>query len=137
MPDKTNNTGMKTASSGKTVGNSCSIAAHETYMPDPRIVSQLGPALKGKAIVIFTGPGCSDCKDMMPKLTTILKTVIPKPDVKIFDLEYGSIAPPEMKRLSILAIPTLLVLKGGKELGRIVERPVGSWEEHLLRICVS
>jgi thiol-disulfide isomerase/thioredoxin len=137
MPDKTKNNGMKTAGSEKKAGNGCSIAAHETYMPDPRILTQLGPALKGKAIVIFTGPGCSDCKEMMPKLTAILKAVNPKPDVKVFDLEHGSIAPPEMKRLSILAIPTLIILNGGRELGRIVERPIGSWEENILRICVG
>lgn len=107
------------------------------YDPDPRIVSQLGPALKGKKIVIFTGLWCKDCNEGIPKVKAVLGALKPQPDVQLYELERGPFTHPEMKRLSVTAIPTLIILAREKEIGRIVEFPKITWEEDMLRICVG
>ncbi|NLI33948.1 MAG: hypothetical protein GX422_14395 [Deltaproteobacteria bacterium] len=40
----------------------------------------------------------------------------------------------QSERFGILNVPTLIILKGERELGRIVERPMQTWEDDILYI---
>ena len=87
--------------------------------------------------VIFMGTWCGDSRQEVPKIYKILDYCevpaahIQLVNVDIYDSVYKQSPTHEEKGLNIHRVPDLLVYENGREIGRIVEKPVRSWERDL------
>lgn len=125
-------------SSGDTVGetNRAAVEAkHERWKqaladakPDAAVAKKLVTAGKGARVVVYLGTWCGDSRREISRLWKAIELGGGKP---AFNIQYialdrdmaapGFTVPPELKY-----VPTLVVTKGGKELGRIIESaPMG------------
>ncbi len=111
------------------------------YTPDPEILTRLAPLLKPPdiSLLIFGGSWCGDTKSEFPKYFKLFSALnFPQSSLSLHGVsrkkkEQIGIA----ERYAIKRVPTLIVLKGGKEIGRIVEYPTESIEKELLKILTK
>ena len=71
-------------------------------------------AEKAKAVVLFSGAWCSDCRELKPVWDSWTPG-ISGPILKVEVLRGG----PEWKDWDLAEMPTVAVFRGGRELGRI------------------
>ena len=114
--------------------------AYARYQPDSASVERLRPLLEGVSIEAYFGTWCGDSRRQIPKLARLL-------DLAGFDERRLSLvglsdrmmefkqAPgrPEAKRY-VHRTPTIVIVRDGREAGRIVETPALSLEADLLGI---
>jgi thiol-disulfide isomerase/thioredoxin len=101
------------------------------YHPKGLAISQLKAAGREDQIVIFAGTWCGDTKEQLPRFYKVLQDAnFPMHHVIIYgvDRKKHTIGREE-KKYNIERIPTFIILRNGKEIGRIVETPVKSLEE--------
>lgn len=114
-------------------------AHHESPVPSDRQPSQ------PLRFWLFGGRWCGDCRQEIPKLVQVLVDVLfdDGPEAVPGPLEFKYFAVPidkafpttSIKMKKVTSLPTLVLMKGEKELGRIVERPRQGWAMDLLEIC--
>ena len=111
-------------------------AIYETARPDLALVMRISAALPVAHVVIPSRRTCPDCLRNIPHMARIAEH-LPGWTWEI----YASSDNPERNAiLKVRAVPTFVVFdrKDGRELGRIVENPVGgSLEGDLLEIARS
>lgn len=109
---------------------------YETYQPNDSVIMQMKPLLKGVTIKAFMGTWCSDSQRETPHFYKILNaanfnlehlTLIAVNDEKTTPQEFE-------KGLNITNVPTFIFYKNGQELNRIVEYPMESLEQDMLKI---
>jgi len=114
--------------------------SYGTYTVDKEIAGRLRPLLKEKEIEIFAGSWCSDTRREIPRLMKILQeagadtsqlTLIFVDNSKEL---YKQSPQHEEAGKAIHRIPTIVVYDKGREVNRIVEKPVRSLEQDLLDI---
>ncbi len=110
------------------------------YSVDTKLVKLFETKLKDHEILLFLGTWCGDSKREVPRILKILEAAdFPKEQVRIVALDrrkdnYKKGLRGEEKGWDIKRVPTLILLKNGSEVNRIVERPVDTLEEDLLAI---
>ena len=93
--------------------------------------------LNSHSITVFLGTWCSDSKNSFPRLMKILEeSNYPKGKITIVGLNRKKQSPNgEEVKYNISYVPTIIVEKYGKEIGRITEEPeTGFIEKDLLNI---
>lgn len=107
----------------------------EGYTPDTLLAQRITALAAPESIsfVLIGGTWCGDSKSEMPKVFKLFEAAnIPLTKVSIYGTDRKKVEPSgTAARYSIEKVPTLIVLKGGKESGRIVEHPKESWEKDL------
>ncbi len=113
---------------------------YNSYTPDKVITDQLKTKLSSYTITAFMGTWCGDSKREVPAFYKTLEaanfpldrltTVAVARDREIYKQSPGG----EEEGMNIHRVPTFIVYKDGKEVNRIVESPVASIEEDLLKI---
>jgi cyclophilin family peptidyl-prolyl cis-trans isomerase len=109
------------------------------YKADPSIVDMIGAAMQpGDRLEIFMGTWCSDSAREVPKMLRIaddLRAAGRDLPLTFFAVDRSKVAPEELTRgRNIEKVSTFIYYRGDRELGRIVERPVGIFEDDLLAI---
>lgn len=107
------------------------------YNPDTATVNTFERA-KGKyQFVVFAGTWCEDTQFILPKFFKLQeKSGIPDEAITLFGVNreknsLGNIA----KAFNVTLIPTFIVMKDGKEVGRVVEYgKTGKWDKELAEI---
>ncbi len=111
------------------------------YTPDPEILARLAPLLKPPdiSLLIFGGSWCGDTKSEFPKYFKLFSALnFPQSSISLYGVSRKKKEPSGIaERYSIKRVPTLIVLKNGKEIGRIVEYPTESIEKALLNILTK
>jgi hypothetical protein len=107
---------------------------YEIYEPDKATIDSLKLKKEGVEILIILGTWCSDSQEQVPKFFKILdKIKFNKKSVQMIcvsrDKEAGEV---ETVNYNIQKIPTFIVYRRGREIGRIVESPYTSLEKDLL-----
>ena len=112
----------------------------EGYNMDLSLKQTLKTELKDYSLTLFMGTWCGDSKREVPRIYKILEeidfpldrltTVAVSPDKKDYKQSPGG----EQEGLNIHRVPTLILTKQGKEVGRIVESAQNSLEADLLNI---
>jgi cyclophilin family peptidyl-prolyl cis-trans isomerase/HEAT repeat protein len=113
------------------------------YEPDPAVVEMIAASVQeGDRIGVYLGTWCSDSQREIPRFLRILQlaeqnhgTSIPVDWVAIDRSKREPAALVEGK--SIELVPTFIYYRHGEEIGRIVERSEGLFEDHLLRLAAS
>lgn len=96
----------------------------ESYTPSEAAVAALRKAGKAQLTIVL-GTWCGDSKEYVPKL---LKTVRaagnPKLTIKLVALDPGFLRPADViQARRVINVPTILVDRGGREIGRVTETP--------------
>ena len=92
--------------------------------------------LKGVTITTFMGTWCGDSKRETPRMFKILdQTGFDEQDLELITVDRSKRNPKEYTEgKDIRRVPTFIFKKDGEEIGRIVERPVESLEEDMVKI---
>ncbi|GAB4514405.1 MAG: hypothetical protein Tsb004_22440 [Allomuricauda sp.] len=110
------------------------------YEADKIVSSLLKEKLAYYQIKLFLGTWCGDSKRETPRFIKILEAAeFPMEQLEIIALDYRKghykTSPTgEEKGLNIIKVPTMIFLKDGKEVNRIVESPLESLEEDIAQI---
>jgi len=120
-----------------TVCSSWFKSGFETYQVDKTLVSKLKKKdLTGLKMTLVLGTWCHDSHNQVPRMIKILEALeFPMSAVDLFAMDTHKQAPGvDLNVLKVKLVPTLIVFRGTKELGRIIENPKLSLEADLLNI---
>ncbi|MBS1777450.1 MAG: thioredoxin family protein [Bacteroidetes bacterium] len=109
------------------------------YTPNNEMIQKLSPILNKCKLVVVMGTWCEDSHLLIPKLyKTLLACHFPFRELELIgvDREKQSVGN-EREKFEIQLVPTIIVFKEGKELGRIVETIKTSIESDLLKLVVG
>jgi len=110
--------------------------SYQNYVPNPEGLVLLQQVTEPTELVVLQGTWCPDCVREVPRLIRIAEQL----DGKVFTLSHIGLdrdkTDPDglASRYDFSRIPTILVLRQGMELGRIVEQPRLSLEQDLADI---
>jgi len=105
------------------------------YVPVPEVIQEISDAYQPEhhRFILFGGSWCGDSEDGMPVIYEILRLAgINSEAVTLYGVDRDKKEPSgTATNMNIKKVPTLIILKDGKETGRIVESPTKSWEADL------
>ncbi|MEN1786343.1 MAG: thioredoxin family protein [Bacteroidota bacterium] len=116
---------------------------YDNYVVDSLLLALVQPTLKEHELLLFLGTWCGDSKREVPRLLKILDQLhFPVDKLTMVALDrrkeqYKKSPEGQEEGHHIIRVPTLIVLKDGKEVNRIVESPVDSLEEDLFAILTD
>jgi len=114
--------------------------SYSQYMVDTSLVGLFRKKLRIHQIKLFLGTWCGDSKREVPRILKILEQAnFPIENLEIIALDsrkpnYKKSPGGEQKGWEIRKVPTMIFLKNGEEINRIVESPIASLEEDILSI---
>ena len=108
----------------------------KAYLPDPEAISGLKNITVRTEFVVFLGNWSPDSQSEIPKFLKVVEvTDNPNFHVTVYGLDRTKQdASGDAIVHRIVFVPTIVLYRAGKELGRIVEYPEGSMESNLLDI---
>jgi len=109
----------------------------EGYKVDMKRVSEIkSKDLSGLKMTLVLGTWCHDSHQQVPRMIKILESLkFPMEELELYAMDTYKKAPGvDIKAIDVKLVPTLIIYKGGKELGRIIESPKVSLEADLLEI---
>lgn len=109
------------------------------YTFNQPVMRELKPALDGKTITIFMGTWCEDSRTQVPALLSILDALtFDASKITLITMSEDKDTPEGFEKgKNIEYVPTIIVYKNNVEMGRIVEYPIESLEEDLLKIATG
>ncbi|EDP72227.1 putative thioredoxin family protein [Flavobacteriales bacterium ALC-1] len=116
---------------------------HEAYKPNTSITSDISLELKTYSITVFMGTWCGDSKREVPKLYKVLEACdFPMEQLTVVAVSrqadmYKQSPQHEEVGLNIHRVPTVIFYKNDKEVNRIVEHPVETFEEDIKNIITK
>ncbi|HSD15189.1 MAG TPA: thioredoxin family protein [Flavobacterium sp.] len=108
----------------------------ENYKPNPATVTELKNHLKDVTITVFMGTWCEDSQQQVPGFYKILEALqFDNVNVTLIAVDKNKKTPEQFEKgLNVTNVPTFIFYKNGKELHRIVERPIETLEKDMLKI---
>lgn len=112
---------------------------YEIYELNQKVIDSFKKDLKKYDIKVFLGTWCGDSRWHTPHFFKVLEAAnYPKDKVKMFALDRSMKSiNGEEEGLNITHVPTIILYKKGKEMGRIVESPINSLEEDIRDIVAG
>ncbi len=111
-------------------------ARYDEYRPDAATVKALkGRNYKGYRVDIYMGTWCPDSREHVPHFLKTADAIgFPEKQIRIFALPRHYKEHSLVEGKNIIRVPTFIIYKDGKELGRIIEYPMETLEKDFLRI---
>ncbi|WP_343487881.1 thioredoxin family protein [Allomuricauda sp. d1] len=116
---------------------------YKKYVVDDALISMFKEQLSDHHIKLFLGTWCGDSKREVPRFIKILHAAeYPMENLEIVALDrrkefYKTSPTSEEQGLNIVKVPTMIFFNDGKEMNRIIERPVESLEEDIAAILMQ
>lgn len=116
------------------------VMAESDSTPDPDSSRSLAQVERGAEVTVFLGTWCGDSRREVPRLWRALDLAGP---VAPFELHYIGVDEAKqepggrVKTSDVLFVPTFIVHRGGREVGRIVEHAPGGVEKDLLALLTG
>lgn len=110
------------------------------YTPGADLVNGLTAAKDQVSFVVFGGTWCDDTRYILPKFFKWLEQAgFPDKQVSFFGVNRSKETPGNItKAMGILNVPTIIAMKNGVEIGRVVEYgKTGKWDVELADIIRS
>lgn len=105
------------------------------YNPEPIIIEELKKSLPSCQLYIFMGTWCEDTHNLLPKLYKTMLLSRCYTNYKMYGVDRNKKSKDnEQEAFKVTNVPTIIVMKNGEELGRIVETTKGTIESDLLKI---
>lgn len=113
-----------------------------TYHPNKDVINELKTILnenKNVSFLLFPGSWCHDSEKGVPEIMKLLKLCqYDINSIKIYGVDRQKTEPTgSAVKYKIEKVPTLVLLKNGKEIGRIIEFPILSWGEDIITILTD
>ena len=107
-----------------------------SYAPAPAYLERIPRHIADVEVLCFLGTWCSDSRREVPRMIRILQAAkLPPEKLRMVGLDRAKRSPDALEaRYAIERVPTFIFLRDGKEIGRIVESPLGSLEKDMLGI---
>jgi hypothetical protein len=115
-------------------------AARENARPDPAAVRALGAVPPGAEVLVFLGTWCSDSLREVTRLWSALDALGAPPPfaVRWIGVDRAKREPPALLRgMGVRRVPTIVVRRAGREVGRIVETAPRGVERELLELLAA
>ena len=110
----------------------------QSYHPDTALIQSLAKVKDAKMqLIIFGGTWCEDTQFILPKFFKLQEiSGLQDERITLFGVNRNKVALGHIaEALGIINVPTIIVLKDGKELGRVVEYgKTGKWDKELAEI---
>lgn len=108
----------------------------DAYAPEEKYIAALRKSLKEYTIIAFLGTWCDDSHNLIPKLEKVLSASgFPPNQLTMYGIDREKKSKTgEEKKYDIKFAPTILLLKNGKEAGRITETVQKSVEADMAAI---
>jgi thiol-disulfide isomerase/thioredoxin len=102
----------------------------------PEFIALISQVSEGADFLVFLGTWCGDSRREVPRFLRIVQEAgIDEDHVQLYNLDHSKKSPDGLtERWAIERVPTFIVLRHGREVGRIVERPRSTLEGDLLSI---
>lgn len=113
---------------------------YNDYEPNLSITEAISSELENYTITLFMGTWCGDSKKEVPRLYKMLEACnFPMEQLTVVAVSrapnmYKQSPQHEEAGLNIHRVPTVIFYKDGKEMNRIVEHPIGTFEEDIQNI---
>jgi tetratricopeptide (TPR) repeat protein len=113
---------------------------YEDYSTNQTLVNEIASELKTNSITLFMGTWCGDSKTEVPRLYKVLEACdFPMDQLTVIAVSrasnmYKQSPQQEEVGLNIHRVPTVIFYKKGKEVNRIVEHPIATFEEDIQNI---
>jgi thiol-disulfide isomerase/thioredoxin len=111
--------------------------SQKVYQPDTATIGALQRTKNKIQYIIFGGTWCEDTQFILPKFFKLQeKSGVPDANITFFGVDrakktMGNIA----AAFGITNVPTIIIMKEGKEIGRVVEYgKTGKWDKELANI---
>ena len=111
--------------------------AADNYQPDDKAIETLREGAQEYKLVVFLGTWCEDSHNLIPKLYKVIKEmdVNVEESLVIYALDREKKGRDNIEQqFKITNVPTIIVLKEEKEIGRITETVQKSVEQDLVNI---
>lgn len=109
---------------------------YNNYEPDASSIKALEPLLKNYTLEVFMGTWCGDSQREVPRLYKVLDAVhFDYSKMKLYTVNRDKKTVDDKqdgKRINY--VPTIIIYKGTKEIGRIVESPIETLEKDFVII---
>ena len=107
-------------------------SAYEQYQPSSTEIAAV-KTLSGKSVLVFFGTWCHDSEREVPRLLKLLDlSGVELKNLSLHGLNYNKQEPTNLYRqFNLRYSPTIILLQGEDELGRIVEKPTASLGQDL------
>jgi thiol-disulfide isomerase/thioredoxin len=109
-------------------------SGYDEYMPKPELLRYLNENLKNYSMVVFLGTWCDDSHYLVPKLEKVLDLVGVAPvSLTMYGVDRDKHTKGgEYKTYDITLVPTIILLRDNKEVGRITESVQNNLEGDLV-----
>ncbi len=108
---------------------------YQAYRPDPEVITRLKSHRERIFVEIYLGTWCPDSRQHVPAFIKVLdRAGWNSSQVEIYALERKYKQNERAKSKGIIRVPTFIVYKDNKELGRIIEYPMTTLEQDLMEI---
>ncbi len=109
---------------------------YENYTTQGDVVSAIAKLKEGVSVMVVLGTWCGDSKREVPRFLKIMDGAgFSYEHITIIGVNRFKVCPEaNVQKGDIHLVPTFIIYKNGKELGRIEEIPLLSLEEDILRI---
>ena len=109
------------------------------YSPEGKALNYLQFYLKNYSLILFLGTWCDDSHYLVPRLEKVLKLIqYPLDELMMYAVDRTKVTKDGANKIyNLVKVPTLIVLKNGKEVGRITENVSNSVEADLAAIVAK
>ena len=108
----------------------------ELYKPYDNVEQYLKTYLPDYSMVVFLGTWCDDSHYLIPRFEKVLQTInYPAAKITMYGVDRAKTTKNgDEKKYGVTLVPTIILFKDGKEVGRITETVKKSIEEDLAEI---
>jgi len=109
-------------------------SVYEEAVVAPEFIELITQVEQGAEFLVFLGTWCGDSEREVPRFLRIVQDAgIGEDRVRLYNLDRSKTSPDGLTaRWGIERVPTFIILRDGREVGRIVERPRSTLEGDLL-----
>ena len=109
---------------------------YKNYVPNQEIINSLKPLKNEIKVIVIAGSWCGDTQRELPRFFKIMNSIgVPNNQIEMIMVdENKKTAAFNISVIQVSNIPTFIFFKDGKELGRIIEKPLVTLEDDLAKL---
>jgi thiol-disulfide isomerase/thioredoxin len=109
---------------------------YKNYVPNQEIINSLKPLKNEIKVLVIAGSWCGDTQRELPRFFKMINSIgVPNNQIEMIMVdENKKTAAFNISVIQVSNIPTFIFFKDGKELGRIIEKPVVTLEDDLAKL---
>jgi thiol-disulfide isomerase/thioredoxin len=110
------------------------------YTPDAATVTALKNAKDSVYVLAFGGTWCDDTKAILPKFYALTDAAgLAQDHITLLGVDHSKKTIQQLSEIfNVTRVPTFIILKNGKEVGRVVEYgKTGMWDKELGEVVTS